>query len=491
MSENIHGEDAPRRQLHFGLMFWATGTHSAGWRHPAARADGAYDIGFIQSIVQTAERAKFDFLFLGDRLISDPSLAKTNPGQMSRLEPFSVASAVAAVTSHIGLVVTANPTYNDPLIVARMTASLDHLSNGRASWNLVTGADKAAALNFGRAEHWSTEQRYDYADEFVDVVRKLWDSWEDEAVIENDDGVTINPTRIHPINHAGPQIRIDGPLDIARPPQGQVVLLHAGTSDRSRELGAREADVLFTGAATLESAQEYFHDIKTRARKYGRKPEDILILPGLIVITGETTQEAVAKYDLLNSLIILDEEDTPSPADVIGSENLRGFQYVDLGRGQKRNLTLVSANIGVDVRGRDHDAIVPVELYEQANEAGKNIFHFITRLTHRTLDAADDAQRIRYRDLIHASIAQTATVVGNPTEVADFMQHWLKEEAADGFNIFPSYLPDTVDDFARLVVPELQARGLYRTDYAGTTFRDHLGLKRPARGERSVRHELA
>ncbi|THT98819.1 LLM class flavin-dependent oxidoreductase [Lampropedia puyangensis] len=462
-------------------MFWATGTHSAGWRHPDARTDGAFDIAFIQSVVKTAEAAKFDFLFLGDRLVSDPALAKTNPGQMSRLEPFTVASAVAAVTTHIGLVVTANPTYNDPYTVARMTAALDHLSGGRASWNLVTGADPAAAQNFGRKEHWSTEQRYDWADEFVDVVRKLWDSWEDDAVQTDLHGLKIDRNRIHPIAHTGPLIHIDSALDMPRPPQGHVVLLHAGTSDRSRELAAREADVVFTGAATHADAQAYYRDIKARAAKYDRAADDISIMPGLIVITAETTAEAVAIYDQLNALITLDAEDPRTEGEVNTEDKLQGFQYVSLGRGSKRNLTLVSSAIGVDVRGNDHDALVPPDVLTRAHEAGQAIFKFVSTQTRRTVDAADPAQRIRFRDLIHASIAQTATVVGNPQEVADFMQHWLHTEAADGFNIFPSYLPGTVDDFARLVVPELQARGLFRLDYSGHTFRDHLRLTRPPR----------
>lgn len=469
------------RQLHLGLMFWATGTHSAGWRFPGSKTDGAFDIEFIQQVVQTAEAAKFDYLFLGDRLLSDPALAKTNPGQMSRLEPFTVAAAVAAVTRHIGLVVTANPTYNDPYTVARMTAALDHLSQGRASWNLVTGADAAAALNFGRSQHWANTDRYDWADEFVSVVRKLWDSWEDDAITEGPDGPQLDRSRIHPINHTGPLLQVQGALNIPRPPQGQVVLLHAGTSDRSRELGAREADVLFTGQATLATAQEYYRDVKQRAAKYGRQPQDIVIMPGLVVIAAETTDAAVAIYDQLNDLILLDPEDPIIESEVEAEQGPQGFQYVGLGRGTKRNLTLVSASIGVDLRGRDHDALVPAEVYEQAHAAGKSIIDFVTTLTRRTLTASEPHRRIRYRDLIHGSIAQTATVVGNPAEVADFMQLWLDADAADGFNIFPSYLPHTMDDFARLVVPELQARGLLRREYSGTTFRDQLGLKRPPR----------
>jgi alkanesulfonate monooxygenase SsuD/methylene tetrahydromethanopterin reductase-like flavin-dependent oxidoreductase (luciferase family) len=192
----------PNRELHFGLMFWATGTHSAGWRYPGSRADGAYDIEFIQENTKVVERAKFDFLFLGDRLATDPALAATNPAQMSRLEPFVAGSAIAAATSHIGICVTANPTYYDPYTLARLLASLDHLSKGRASWNLVTGADAIAAANFSRDEHWETEKRYDWADEFVDAVRDLWDSWEDDAFIrDKETGRFVDESRVHAINH--------------------------------------------------------------------------------------------------------------------------------------------------------------------------------------------------------------------------------------------------------------------------------------------------
>lgn len=387
------------REMHLGLMFWATGTHPAGWRYPGSRADGAYDIGFIQHVTRLVEDALFDFLFLGDRLFTDPSLATTNPAQMSRLEPFTASSAIAAATSKIGIVATANPTYYDPYNLARLLASLDHLSRGRASWNLVTGADALAATNFSRTEHWETDKRYDWADEFVEVVRALWDSWEDDAFIRDAaSGIFVDPSKIHPINHHGKHFDVAGPLNLARPPQGQVVLLHAGTSDRSRELGAREADVIFAAGGTIEAAREYYADVKQRAARYGRSADEIHILPSLSVIVAETTAEAFAIRDTLTSL----------------------------------------------------------------------------------LPAVEENPKVRQHALGQAtSRREQPGIIGNPAEVADYMQEWFETGAADGFNIFPPFVPGSVEAFTALVVPELQRRGLYRTRYSGSTFRDHLGLARP------------
>jgi FMN-dependent oxidoreductase (nitrilotriacetate monooxygenase family) len=397
----------PNRQLHFGLMFWATGTHPAGWRYPGSKADAAYDIEFIQNTTRIVEDAKFDFLFLGDRLATDPALATTNPAQMSRLEPFVAGSAIAAATSHIGIAVTANPTYYDPYTLARLFASLDHLSKGRASWNIVTGADAIAAANFSRDEHWETEKRYDWADELVATVRDLWDSWEDDAFVrDRETGRFIDESKVHAINHRGKSFAVEGPLNVARPPQGQVVLLHAGTSERSRQLGAREADVIFAAGPDIETAKEYYADIKTRAMAYGRAPHEIQILPGLQVIVAETTAEAHAIRDRLEDL------------------RPKAVQAVD---GQK-------ARAGA--------------------------------LGSQSADPRKPAAPVR-------------GIVGNPREVADHIERWFAEEACDGFNVFPDYVPGAVEAFTGLVIPELQSRGLFRKEYAGPTFRDQLNLEKP------------
>ena len=387
-----------KRELHFGLMFWAGGTHPSGWRYPSSHAGAAFDIEFLQHVTQLVEAAKFDFLFLGDRLASDPGLQTTNPSQMSRLEPFVSGASLAAATSHIGIVVTANPTYYDPYNLARMFASLDHLSQGRASWNLVTGADEIAAGNFSRQAHWDTERRYDWADEFVTVVRRLWDS----------DAIT-------PLRHKGRYFDVAGPLNVRRPPQGHPVILHAGTSDRSRELGARDADVIFAGQATIESAKAYYADVKSRAGKYGRRDRDIAILPGLTPVVAETTQQAVEIFDHLNSFIALEPDGDGGEASRYGS----------LGRmGKRRNLTAVSAAIGVDISGHDRDAAVDPVVLAEANEDGRRLFADVTRLTRRDVTGPN---RLTYRDLIIGHISTGAVVVGDANEVADHIQLWFDE----------------------------------------------------------------
>ncbi|GAB1813340.1 NtaA/DmoA family FMN-dependent monooxygenase [Mycobacterium sp. MUNTM1] len=445
------------RRLHLGLMFWATGTHPAGWRHPDSHAGAAYDVGFIQQVSRIVEDAHFDFVFLGDRLASDPSLARTNPAQMSRLEPFTAGAAIAAATERIGIVVTANTTYYDPLAVARMTASLDHLSDGRIAWNLVTGADPAAAANFSRDEHWNGDRRYDCAAEFLDVVRALWDSRDESA------------GQLTSIDHKGRFFEVAGTLEVARPPQGQVVLLQAGTSDRSRDLAAREADVIFSGHHDYESAREYYSDVKERAVAYGRDPDDLFILPGLSVGVGATTRAAVADQDLLNAFVPLDPED-----EITGPLHGGGA----LGQRPRRNLTSVSLQLGVDVRGNDLDAAVPASLEDELSEPGRALLTQVRQLTHRELSGPD---RITYRDLIDGMGVGTgrASVVGDAKHVADFMQHWFDGGAADGFNIFPPHVPGSVHAFIDLVVPELRARGLHPEGYAGKTFRDNLGLAVP------------
>jgi FMN-dependent oxidoreductase (nitrilotriacetate monooxygenase family) len=458
----------PERELHFGLMFWANGTHPSGWRMPSSHATAPFDIEFLQGVTQTVERAKFDFLFLGDRLASDPAMQTTNPSQMSRLEPFMSGASLAAATHRIGIVVTANPTYYDPYSLAHMFASLDHLSKGRASWNLVTGADAIAAANFSRDAHWDTERRYDWADEFVAVMKKLWDSW-DEPPAEADARNIAARLRAggRPIHHRGPFFTIEGPLDVKRPPQGHPVILHAGTSDRSRALGARDADVIFATLPALPAAQAYYADIKTRARKYGRQPHEIAILPGLSPIVGATTEDAVAIYDTLNSFIALDPEETP----------VQDVRFGALGGKGLRNLANASRVIGVDMGRQSPDDSVDPRVLAEANEEGQRIFAAISQRTRRDVTGP---RRITYRDLIIAATGYNAELVGSPVEIADEIQRLFEAEAADGFNICPAYNPDQVEAFCDLVVPILQDRGLYRREYSGPTFRDHLGLGKPA-----------
>jgi len=462
------------RQLHFSLMFWATGTHPAGWRHPAAKADGAYDPEFIHRVTQLVERAKFDMLFLGDKLSTDTSLQSTNPAQMSRLEPFTIAASLAAVTERIGIVATANPTYYDPYTLARLTATLDHLSAGRAAWNLVTGADPHAAANYSRDAHWDSPRRYEWASECLDVVRRLWDSWPDEPFTAASDGTrSIAGGAPEPLRHRGPNFGVAGALNVPRPPQGQVVLLHAGTSEQSKELAAREADVVFTAQPTLQAAQEFYRAVKTRAAAYGRSGDEITIMPGLLPIVGRTTAEAVALFDELNELLLLDPE---RPAD-LGRE-LADSSVTHFRAAPQRNLATVSEFLGVDLTGNPLRAPVDPSVRDRTHDRGRALFDRITAVTRRTLDGP---RRITHIDLIHHFAPSHALIVGDPVEVADHIERWFTERGADGFNVFPALVPGAVEAFVELVIPELQRRGLFRTEYEGATLRDHLGLARPER----------
>lgn len=324
----------------------------------------------------------------------------------------------------------------------------------------MTGADSAAAFNFGRDEHWDTAKRYDWAGETLRVVRDLWDS-----------GADAEGGEARPISHRGTYFSVDGPLDVGRPPQGHVVVFNAGTSDLSREMGARDADIVFAGPQpTLALRKEYYADIKARAARHGRA-DQVAILPGLTPIVAPTTEEAVELYDLLNSLLVPDPEEEPGEVVRKGG----------IGEGHRRNLTSASRVFGVDLLGNDLAEEVPAETLAAVSEEGALRLAEITRLTRRT---ADGPHRITYGDLVHATPSELShTVVGNPEEVADMIQEWFEGGAADGFNIYPAYVPGAVTSFTELVVPELQRRGLYRKDYGGRMLRDHLGLQVPERAK--------
>ncbi|MFD0712966.1 LLM class flavin-dependent oxidoreductase [Paenibacillus sp. GCM10027626] len=436
-----------KRQLHLGLFLFSTGYHPAGWRLPEARTDGAFDPKFLQGVAKKLEEAKFDFFFLGDALATSADMQYTFPSQMIRLEPFTMIANIAAVTEKIGLIVTANTTYAEPYHIARLTASLDYLSGGRTAWNVVTGADVRAALNFSREKHWDNAKRYDYADEFVQVVKELWDSWEDDAFVRDKAaGVFIDGSKVHAIHHEGDHFSVAGPLNVARPPQGQLPLLSAGMSERSQELGARFSSAVFTGEILLESAKRFYSGIKGKLAGYGRKPEELFVLPGLVPLVGATEEEARAKYRELNELLVTDF-----------------------------NLKPLSDRIGIDLTGLPLDGLLPdLELSTRPGDEAQQL----VRLAQR----ASGHEDITVRELFHYFAATSRghlLIVGDPEQIADQMEEWFVQEAADGFNICPPYMPGGLDLFIELVVPVLQRRGLFRTEYEGSTFREHFGLERP------------
>lgn len=465
------------RTLHLGYMYWSNGTHPAGWRLPEAVHDRGFDGGYLTELAQLAEAGTFDFFFFGDRLATGPEYQFTNTSVLARIEPFTAASYIATATSRIGIVVTANPTYYEPFNLARLTASLDHISAGRASWNIVTGADQRAAANYSRTEHGDASARYDRADEFVDVVRGLWDSWEDDAFIRNaETGEFVAADRIHPLNHRGGAFRVRGPLNMARPPQGQLVVLHAGTSDRSRDLGAREADVLFAASATIEQGREYAEDIRRRAAGFGRDTSKIAILPGLTPIVAETRQAARALYDRLNDLLVLDDDiryGGRGPGDRSGT----GSAPREAQGPGRRNLAALSQRVGTDLTARRLEDPVDRATAGRFAPAGRILLDTTAARTGRAVGGDDP---LTVRDLLNTHIVGGHVVVGGPADIADYIQAWFESGACDGFNIQSAFLTEQLRSFVELVVPELRGRGLFRTEYTGHTLREHLGLSRPA-----------
>jgi len=430
---------AGKRQMHLGVFVLGAGNHSAGWRYEGA-ATSNNDLSVIQEIARTAERGKFDLLFVSDGLVMDPG---DLPSFLCRFEPTSLIAALSAVTTHLGLGATVSTSFSEPYNVARVFASIDHLSGGRAAWNVVTSSQARAALNFGRDAHLEHELRYERAQEFVDVVRGLWDCWENGAIIaDKATGRYIDAAKVRPLDHQGRFFQVNGPINMARCPQGHPVIIQAGGSPSGLELAARTADVVFSVVQEMGSAQKAYADLKGRMAKYGRAPEQLAVLPGVMPIVGDTEAEAKAKLDRLQSWL------TPSNA-----------------------LVLVSGRIGYDVTGYDLDAPVPAPPPSEGGQTFHKVLFDYARRENMTL-----------RDLYNLTAAARGhwVICGTPARIADTLEEWFTAGAADGYNILPAYFPGAFDDFVDLVVPELQRRGLYRRDYEGRTLRDHFGLPRIA-----------
>ncbi|SDV48863.1 NtaA/DmoA family FMN-dependent monooxygenase [Chitinasiproducens palmae] len=437
------------RKLHLGFTVWPTGFHPAGWRLPGAKSDGNSDARFLRELAQQAEAAKFDFFFIGDQVVGLPEWQFERPNQVLRPEALTYAGFVAAATRRIGIVATVNVTYADPYSVARATATLDHLSEGRLGWNVVTGEAEAAAANYGRKEHWDNEKRYDWASEFTEAVKLLWDSWEDDAKIaDRERGVLFDSDKVHRIDYRGEFFSIDGPLNVERPVQGQIPIVNAGRSDRSIEFGSKYSDIKFTNSTALglAGAQTYYADLKARAAAQGRDPDKQFIIPGLIVYVERTQEAAHRRYREIQDLTLVDS-DLQALGDALGVDlsGLPDTTEVDDVEAL-RGLVGKPASIVADAR----------------TNAGPGSF------TLRRLFLSFH-RRWYFRE-----------IVGDPTTIADIIQHWFESRAADGFMIFPPYVPGGAEAFFQLVVPELQQRGLFRTEYDGTTLRDHFGLDKPA-----------
>lgn len=351
-------------------------------------------------------------------------------------------SALSVVTDRIGLAATASTTYNEPYHLARKFASLDHLSGGRAGWNLVTSSTEAEALNFNRDRHMEHTLRYERAQEFYEVVTKLWDSWEDDAFLRNkESGIYFDADKLHIPQHRGDHFAVCGPLNVARPPQGYPVIIQAGSSEDGQNLAAQTAEVIFTAQQTLAEAQAFYTSVKGRLAEHGRSPDHLKIMPGVFPVIGRTEQEAKEKYDRLQELI-----------------------HPQVG------LALLSSMIGADLSGYPIDAPLP-DLPE--TNGGKSRQRLLIELARR------ENLTIRELYLWIAGARGHWTIVGTPKQIVDRLEEWFLNNGADGFNIMPPYLPGGLDDFVDLVVPELQRRGLFRTEYEGHTLRENLGLSRP------------
>ncbi|MFC3030108.1 LLM class flavin-dependent oxidoreductase [Roseomonas sp. CGMCC 1.13459] len=434
---------AERRRLHLGAFMRPVSIHTGAWRYPGAWADANFNFARLKYLIQKLEAGKFDAFFMADHLalLNMPIEALRRSHTVTSFDPLTLLPALAAVTERIGLIATASTTYNDAYHVARKFASLDHISNGRAGWNLVTTANPDAALNFGQDAHMAHGERYKRAREFYDVVTGLWDSFADDAFIrDQESGIFWDPARMHVLDHKGPELSVRGPLNVARPVQGWPVIVQAGASDAGRQIAAETAEMVFAAGGTLADAQAFYADVKGRAARYGRDPESIKILPGALVVVGDTVAEARAARDHLDSLV---HEDS-----AIGS---------------------LSIALGVDARAFDPDGPLPEIPETEASKSGRE--RAINLARREGLTVRQLAQRLGG----YAGLA----LVGTPETIADEMEQWLDGRGCDGFNIMFPHVPAGLDDFVDKVVPELQRRGLFRQDYEGTTLRDHLGLKRP------------
>ncbi|WDD36831.1 LLM class flavin-dependent oxidoreductase (plasmid) [Nostoc sp. UHCC 0926] len=431
------------KQLKLGAFMRPVSIHTGAWRYPGALPDANFNFPALKRFIQKLEQGKFDAFFMADHLavLDMPINALKRSHTVTSFEPFTLLSALASVTEHIGLVATASTTYDQPYHIARRFASLDHISGGRAGWNIVTTANPDAALNFGLEEEVEHDERYRRAREFYDVVTGLWDSFADDAFIRDvEAGIYFDPAKLHVLNHKGKYLSVRGPLNIARPVQGWPVIVQAGASEAGRQLAAETAEAVFAPASNLEAGKALFADIKGRAQAQGRDPDSIKILPGALVIVGETVAEAHAKRLHLDSLVHYDS-----------------------------GIASLNSALGYDLSGSDPDGPLP-EI--PPNNAGHSSRERVIALAQReNLTIRQLAQRIgSYGGL---------AFVGTSQSIADEMEQWLIEEGSDGFNIMFPFLPEGLNDFVDKVVPELQRRGIFRQEYEGKTLRENLGLTRP------------
>ena len=427
--------------MRLGSFLAGTGSNMASWRHPDAVAYGPINLDYYRNLTRKAEAAKLDFVFFGDGLyISE----KSHPIFLNRFEPLTLLAALAMDTTHIGIAATLSTSYSDPFTVARQFASIDHISNGRAGWNIVTSPLEGSALNYSKPEHPQHDLRYRIADEFIEITKGLWDSWEDDAFIRDKaSGRFFDPEKMHRLNHQGEFFAVQGPLNISRSRQGRPVLIQAGSSEAGKNFASKVADTIFTGQPSLEAAAEFYRDVKGRAVKHGRNPGEILILPGCAPIVGRTLQEAEEKYQEIANLVVIED-----------ALNYLGRYFNDMD-------------------------FSPYGLDDPFPELGDFARNGWESATDRIKKLAKD-ENLTLRQMALRSTTPKHPFIGTPDQVANTMQAWFEGGAADGFMMNAAVLPDGFNDFVDQVLPILKDRGLFRTEYESDTLHGNLGLPIPA-----------
>jgi FMN-dependent oxidoreductase (nitrilotriacetate monooxygenase family) len=431
------------KQLRLGAFMRPVSIHTAAWRYPGGTPDANFSLPALVRYAQTLERGRFDAFFMADHLavLNMPVDALKRSATVTSFDPLTLLPALAMMTQHLGLIATASTTFEPAYMIARRFASLDHISGGRAGWNLVTTSNPDAALNFGMDYHMEHGERYRRAREFYDVVTGLWDSFADDAFIRDaESGIYFDPARMHTLDHKGEFLKVRGPLNIARPVQGWPVIVQAGASEPGKQLAAETAEMVFAGVGNLADGQKLYADIKGRMDKLGRPREHLKLLPGCFVVVGDTVEEAKAKRAHLDSLV---HEDSA--------------------------IASLSIALGTDASTFDPDGPLPEIPESNASKSGRE--RAINLARREKLTVRQLAQRL--------GGFSGLSMVGTPRTIADQMQEWLEAEGCDGFNMMFPYLPAGLDDFVDRVVPELQRRGIFRTEYEGKTLRENLGLPRP------------
>ena len=432
-----------QRQLHLGAFMRPVSIHTGAWRYPGGLPDANFNFSHIKRFAQTLERGKFDGFFMADHLavLNMPMDALKRSATVTSFEPMTLLSALSMVTEHLGLIATGSTTYEEPFHVARRFASLDHISGGRAGWNVVTTSNPDASKNFGRDDHLEHAERYRRAREFYDVVTGLWDSWADDAFIRDvEQGIFFDPDKLHVLDHDGAYLKARGPLNIGRPIQGWPVIVQAGASEPGRQLAAETAEGVFTAQRDLAAGQAFYADVKGRMEKFGRDPNHMTIMPGCLVVIGDSVEEAREKRALLDSKVHYDSA-----------------------------IASLSIALGCDASDFDPDGPLPEIPESNASKSGRD--RAILLAEREGLTVRQLAQRLGgYSGL---------SMVGTPETIADEMEEWLTTMGSDGFTVQFPYLPGGLDDFVDRVVPELQRRGIFRREYEGKTLRENLGLPRP------------